>query len=204
MKPGSALARTLLVLSAVAAGQCARRSPAQTDSAELAPVLSVKELMEQIVDPVADWVFDAAVIDVTEKGIVETVPLTDDDWQKVERGAMILAESANLLKMPRAMVAPGDTSPARSPGGPELTPGEIEAMIRRDPASWNRQADLLRTAAIESLTIIKRRDAAGLFDVGDKIDRACESCHLEYWYPGDKQLVLENQRKKVTFDPPKH
>jgi hypothetical protein len=77
-------------------------------------------------------------------------------------------------------------------------------MIRRDPASWNRQADLLRTAAIESLTIIKRRDAAGLFDVGDKIDRACESCHLEYWYPGDKQLVLENQRKKVTFDPPKH
>jgi hypothetical protein len=40
--------------------------------------------------------------------------------------------------------------------------------------------------------------------VGDKIDRACESCHLEYWYPGDKQLVLENQRKKVTVDPPQH
>jgi hypothetical protein len=164
----------------------------------------VKELMEQIVDPVADWVFDAAVIDVTEKGVVETVPLTDNDWQKVERGAMILAESANLLKMPRAMVPPGDTLPSGSPGGPELTPAEIEAMIRRDPASWNKQADLLRTAATESLTIIKRRDAARLFDVGDKIDRACESCHLEYWYPGDKQLVLENQRKKVTFDPPKH
>ena len=110
MKPGSALARTLLVLSAVAAGHCARRSPAQADAAEFAPVLSVKELMEQIVDPVADWVFDAAVIDVTEKGIVETVPLTDDDWQKVERGAMILAESANLLKMPRAMVAPTPVS----------------------------------------------------------------------------------------------
>ena len=66
--------------------------------------------MEHIVDPIADWVFDAAVIDVSEKGVVETKPLTDEDWLKVERGALILAESANLLKMPRAMVPPGDKS----------------------------------------------------------------------------------------------
>jgi formate-dependent nitrite reductase cytochrome c552 subunit len=58
----------------------------------------------------------------------------------------------------------------------------------------------LREAAIDSLKIIKARDAQGLFDVGDKIDKACESCHLEYWYPGDKKAVLEDQKKRVTFD----
>jgi hypothetical protein len=176
-------------------------NPAASEDA-LTPVLSVKELMEHIVDPIADWIFDAAVVDISEKGVVETKPLTDEDWLKVERGALILAESANLLKMPRAMVPAGDASLKAARGGPELTPAEIEGKVRQDPAMWNRHADALRAAALESLTIIRARDADGLFDVGDKIDKACESCHLEYWYPGDKEVVLENQRKTVTYDKP--
>lgn len=53
------------------------------------------------------------------------------------------------------------------------------------------------------MKVIKARDAQGLFDVGDKIDKACEGCHLEYWYPGDKKAVLEDQQKRVTYDKPK-
>jgi hypothetical protein len=34
-------------------------------------VVSVKELMENIVDPIADNVFDAVAVDATEKGVVE-------------------------------------------------------------------------------------------------------------------------------------
>jgi len=156
--------------------------------------------MEHIVDPTADWIFDAAVIDVSDKGTVETLPLTDEDWTRVERGALILAESANLLKMPRTMVPAGDQSLNQAPGGPELTPAEIEAKIKKDPALWGKHADGLKDAALESLKVIKARDAQGLFNVGDKIDKACESCHLEYWYPGDKKAVLEDQKKRVTFD----
>lgn len=36
--------------------------------------------------------------------------------------------------------------------------------------------------------------------IADKIDKACESCHLEYWYPGDRDAVRENQRKTVTYE----
>ena len=176
--------------------------PAAAEAPSYTPVLSVKELMEHIVDPIADWIFDAAVIDVSEKGTVETKPLTDEDWLKVERGALILAESANLLKMPRTMVPAGDKSLNTAPGGPELTPAEIEAKVKQDPAAWNKHADGLRAAALESLKIIKSRDAEGLFTVGDKIDKACEACHLEYWYPGDKKAVLESQRNTVTYDKP--
>ena len=168
--------------------------PAAAEAPSYTPVLSVKELMEHIVDPIADWIFDAAVIDVSEKGTVETKPLTDEDWLKVERGALILAESANLLKMPRTMVPAGDKSLNTAPGGPELTPAEIEAKVKQDPAAWNKHADGLRAAALESLKIIKSRDAEGLFTVGDKIDKACEACHLEYWYPGDKIAVLVSER----------
>lgn len=197
------IAASLLLLSALALQRCSPRpsaSPASSTEAAFTPVLSVKELMEHVIDPVADWVFDAAVIDVSAKGIVETIPLTDDDWLRVERGAMILAESANLLKMTRAMVPAGDKSLEQEPGGPELTPGEIETKVKNDPGQWRKQADLLRVAALESLAIARARDAKRLFDAGDKIDKACESCHLEFWYPGDKKLVLENQGKTVTYD----
>jgi len=193
-----------LFVSALGCAACTRQ-PAVAPAAEtvFTPVLSVKELMEHIVDPIADWVFDAAVIEVNDKGIVQTMPLTDEDWLKVERGALILAESANLLKMPRMMAPEGDKRRKESPGGPELTPAEIEAKVKQDPALWNTSADTLRVAALESLALIKTRDVQGLFDAGDKIDKACESCHLEFWYPGDKKAVLESQKKTVTYDKPK-
>ena len=101
------------------------------------------------------------------------------------------------------MVPAGDKSLNDAPGGPELTPAEIEAKVRQNPALWSQHADGLRTVALESLKTIRARDAEGLFDVGDKLDKACESCHLEYWYPGAKKAVLENERKTVTYDKPR-
>jgi hypothetical protein len=200
---GAATAAGSILLGTFLLQSCAQppaAAPAAAEAPSLTPVLSVKELMEHIVDPIADWIFDAAVIDVSEKGVVETKPLTDEDWLKVERGALILAESANLLKMPRAMVPAGDKSLNDAPGGPELTPAEIEAKIKDDRAAWDRHADALRTATLESLKIIRARDAEGLFTVGDKIDKACEGCHLEYWYPGDKKAVLDSQKNIVTYE----
>ena len=44
------------------------------------------------------------------------------------------------------------------------------------------QRRIVRTGAIEA-------DAAG-----DNLDRACETCHVEYWYPGDKALLEKVDR----------
>ena len=49
-------------------------------ASDLTPILSVKELMESIIDPQADWVFDAVGVDVTATGTVETKPTSDEDW----------------------------------------------------------------------------------------------------------------------------
>jgi hypothetical protein len=56
-------------------------------------------------------------------------------------------------------------------------------------------------AALASLAIVKKRDPDSLFKVGGDLDDACEACHLEYWYPGDKPAVLRNRTSAVT--PPK-
>ena len=196
-----ALAVTVLVLA-----QCSQPAPAPasntTPAPPLTPVLSVKELMEHIIDPTADWIFDAAVVDVTATGVKTTVPTTDEDWLRVERGALLLAEASNLLKMPRAMAPAGAAGSAPLKPGeptPELSSAEIEAKVNANRDLWNKHADELRTVALASLTVVKARNVDGLFQIGSDIDKACESCHLEFWYPGDKEAVLADQKKKVTY-----
>ena len=196
------LAQCLLLLTQCTSQPAPAPASNTTSAPPLTPVLTVRELMEHIIDPTADWIFDAAVIDVTAQGVKTTVPKTDDDWLRVERGALLLAEASNLLKMPRAMAPPGaaGSAPLRPDElAPELSPAEIEAKVNANRDLWNKHADELRTVALASLTVVKARNVEGLFQIGSDIDKACENCHLEFWYPGDKEAVLADQKKKVTY-----
>jgi hypothetical protein len=210
------MVRRLLVVvggiwSAVLLQQCATQPAAAPEPAKNAwvadvkPTLTIRELMTHFIDPTADFVFDAVVYDSSTRGTNHTVPVSDDDWAKVERGAWQLAESANLLMIPRQAEPPNTPGVALRPGerAPELSGAEIEAKIDADRAKWNRHADALRVASLKAIEIVKARNPEGIFDAGTEIDRACESCHLEYWYPGDRAAVVADQEKKVTFDPPK-
>ena len=213
--PRTTVRRLLFVLggicSAVLLQQCATPSAPPSEPAKNAwvadvkPTLTIRELMTHFIDPTADFVFDAVVYDSSTAGTNHTVPVSDDDWAKVERGAWQLAESANLLMIPR------QAEPANTPGvelrpgerAPELSGAEIEAKINADRPRWNQYADALRVASLKAIEMVKARKPDAIFDAGTEIDRACESCHLEYWYPGDRAAVLADQQKKVTFDPPK-
>ena len=57
------------------------------------PVVSVKELMHDMIDPIADNIFDAVTWDISKKGVIETKPRNDEDWEKVKVGAVTLAEA---------------------------------------------------------------------------------------------------------------
>ncbi len=199
----------LVFVAALVSQQCMSKPAATTATpaapsldSSLAPTLSVKELMEHVIDPTSDWIFDAAVVDISHKGVVETKPLSDDDWLKVERGGYLLAESTNLLKIPRRMVPVEEEGKPHQPGEPELSPEQIQAKIEKDRALWYKHADGLKAAALEAVQVAKSHDLEGLFKVGDRVDKACEACHLEYWYPGDREAVLKDQNSKVTYDAP--
>ena len=45
----------------------------------------------------------------------------------------------------------------------------------------------LHEAATKTFEKIEAKDADGLLDVGDQLDKACENCHLKYWYPNEKR-----------------
>src|SRR5258706_1774220 len=87
---------------------------------DMKPVVSVKELMRDMLDPVADNIFNAVSSVTTTKGVVDTVPKTDEDWDKIRVGAVSLAEGAYLLKVPRPFTPSGDENNSLGPDAVEL------------------------------------------------------------------------------------
>src|SRR4249919_1042591 len=66
--------------------------PATELLGDMKPVVSVKELMEDMLDPIADNIFNSVSIVTNKNGTVETSPKTDEDWAKIRIGAVTLAE----------------------------------------------------------------------------------------------------------------
>lgn len=169
-------------------------------SSEMTPVVSVKELMANMIDPVSDNIFDAVWWEVTPKGIIDHQPKTDEDWEKVKTGAVSLAEGIFLLKIRRELTPQGDVNNSTGPNPPELSPAQIRAKIDKDPVLWDAKIQALRNVGLEVLEVVKKKDAKALFDASADLDEACEACHLEYWYPGDKKAVDEYKHGRVTYD----
>jgi hypothetical protein len=162
---------------------------------DLKPVVSVKELMRDMLDPAADNIFDAVKIVSTRQGTVERTPKTDEDWNKIRIGAVTLAEGVYLLKIPRPFAPEGDQNNSVGPDAAELSPAQIKAKLEADPVLWNAKIEALRNVGLEVLEIVKKKKVDELWDAGDNLDRACETCHLEYWYPGDKAVLQKLDRR---------
>jgi len=118
------------------------------------PVADVKQLMQGIVDPSADVVWESVATIFTKEGVEDRRPHTKEEWENVRNHAMMLTEAGNLLMMaPRA----------------------------KDGGDWMKMAqDLVDTSAI-ALRAAEARNVDGLYDVGGRIDEACENCHKKYW-----------------------
>jgi hypothetical protein len=162
---------------------------------DLKPVVSVKELMRDMIDPASDNVFNAVRAVTTKNGTVETEPKTDEDWEKIRIGAVTMAEGIYLLKIPRPFAPPGDENNSTGPEPEELSPAQIKAKLEADPVLWNAKIEALRNVGLEVLDIVKKKNVKELWDAGENLDQACESCHLIYWYPGDKALLKKLDRR---------
>lgn len=160
---------------------------------------SIKELMHAVIDPSADYLWEAVAYDVTAAGVVETIPKTNEDWAEVRRHALLLAEATNFLRMPGRRVAPAKPIPgmeSEPPGPEDLSPAQIQVLIDGNPAEFVRHAQALTDAAVMAVGAADARSVKVLFEAGDKIDQACETCHLKYWYPKGKAPAAPTPLRK--------
>ncbi len=178
----------LVVCAAVVAASCLSKSTEPAAPAVAEPpyttTATVKDIMLHIVDPAGDMVWDATSTVIDKSGLHETMPKTDEEWFKVRSGLIMLIEGSNMLMIPGRHVArPGEKS--ETPGV-ELEPSEMEELINKDRAAWYSRAKALHDVATMVLEIAEKKDAQKLFEVGEAIDKACENCHRQYWYPNEK------------------
>jgi len=169
-------------------------TPPAAPQPEFRTTTTIKDIMDSIVDPSADEIWESVATVVDAKGIHEKYPQTDEEWKAVRRDAVRLLEATNLLQIPGRMVAKhGEKS--ENPGI-ELEPEEMEKLINDDKATFYARAKGLHDAALIAFKAIEAKDKEALLSSGAGIDEACEKCHMTYWYPNEAKNLAEQQQKQ--------
>lgn len=175
------IAGAAAALGLVIGGSHAQTPSIQPDSSGFMPDITVAEIMESMVMPAAQALWDAVGVDVTEQGEIDKKPETDEQWAALRAAAIELAEATNSLTVPGRHAAPPGT-PADDSGA-ELSPEKIDALLVEQRPAWVAHAQVLHVAAMEALAAVDARNTDAITEVGGTIDEACESCHLQFWYP---------------------
>ncbi len=150
-----------------------------------APKATIQEYMEGQVNPAGDFLFRSVEEISDSQGVRLKAPRTEADWKAVQDRLAVMHDA------PRILVAPG--LKAAPPGfksehpGIESPPEWIQHEIDSHRDDFNRRAYRLQTAADAATRAVDAHDPRALQRALDGIDKACESCHLHYFYPNDKR-----------------
>jgi hypothetical protein len=117
------------------------------------PVAETKVLMQAVLDPSADEIWDSAGEVLTADGVEDLTPKTEAEWTAVRNHAVTLTEAGNLLMM----------APRAADGGQWMT--LARALVDAGEQAW-RAADA--------------KDAERLLNAGDALYSTCVNCHEKY------------------------
>lgn len=143
---------------------------------------TIQDIMDAQIDPAADEIWNSVASIVTATGIEEKQPRTDEEWEALKLKAFLVIEGANLLVMPGRKVAPEGVAldPDELAGE---TPEDIQKAMESNRSAWVQLAQGLHDAGLEVMSAIEAKSPEQLIDAGEKLDTACENCHMTFWYP---------------------
>jgi hypothetical protein len=116
-------------------------------------VLNLKQLMEWVIDPTVDVIWDSVKSISTQEGTKEISPQTDEQWTAVRNAAATLSEAGNLL----------------------MLPGRA-----RDQEAWVAAARALVRTSEKALKAAEAKDKDAVFAAGGDIYTVCRGCHVQY------------------------
>ena len=159
-------------------------APADSSSATLYTEFNthntIRDVMNTLIDPSADALWQAVRFEIDANGPHEEFPETEEEWAALRKHAISIIEGGNALMIPgRLVAAPGSTTDFPEF---EYLPEEVAAKLAEDRLSWLGFAQGLQSSAIDILDAIDDRDVERFSISGGLMDEACESCHSQYWY----------------------
>lgn len=120
------------------------------------PVADMRSLMNGLIDPAADVIWESVSITITREGTDERAPSTVDEWQALRDAALVLAESGNLLMM------------------------EGRAIDNDD---WPRASRSMTEVALGVITAVEAQNPDEIMTVGGRLYDTCVNCHVRYLGP---------------------
>ena len=114
---------------------------AQAPSVE--PVGTMSQLMVDIIYPTSDDIFY----------IGRTPPSNNAEWGAIQRSALMLAESGNLLMV---------------------------GSRARDQGNWIKDAKLLVDVGAAAYKAARAKDMDGILALNEQLNTACVTCHQDY------------------------
>jgi len=138
-----------IVLTLLAAGACAPDEPAST----YRPIGDMADLMNGVVEPAAEVIWDAVGVIVDSAGEHQLAPQTEEDWLALRAAAYTVAESGNLLMMPERAL---------------------------DQGAWITMSQTLVEMGQRAIEATDARNLDAIFDVGAEIYYVCTNCHGAY------------------------
>ncbi|KRA82604.1 cytochrome c [Altererythrobacter sp. Root672] len=152
--------------------------------------LTFHEVMKDQVDKNADELWDVSNAAIADMAGIDPAKMTDASWEQ-------LAEKAEAVQHAALEIATMDPVVVAKPGvkiGDEgliggHTAAQVQAKINEDPEKLRDLAHTLARHMGDIATGARKHDAAAVGPLVDQLDGVCESCHLEFWYPDQKQEV---------------
>ena len=141
------------VCSTVALLAACASPPLQTAVPPFQPVADMRLLMEAVIDPAADTIWESVGTIVTMEGTEELEPRTDEEWTAVRNAAVVVTESGNLL----------------------MLDGRA-----RDTADWITFSQALVEIGTRAIAAAEAQDTNAIFEVGGHIYNVCAGCHQQY------------------------
>jgi hypothetical protein len=122
------------------------------------PVASVLELMDGLVVPAAQTIWDSVSTTVSSEGVQETRPKDDREWQRVAGNAAALIEASQLL--------------------------QVEGRAR-ESEDWATIAKAMGDAAVQVRAAAQKKDPEAILASGEQLYNSCDNCHRKFQVPLD-------------------
>jgi cytochrome c556 len=164
---------------------CALAATGCTRPAHEASRTTIQQYMEGVVNPAGDFLFHSVQEIADADGARLKAPRTDADWNAVREQLQVLHDAPDVLMAMGLKAAPPDFK-AEHPGV-ESDPAWIQLQVDSHRADFDHRALRLRGAADVAMRAADQHDPLALERALDGVDKACESCHLHYFYPNDKR-----------------
>jgi hypothetical protein len=138
----------------IAGARAARvQPPAHADAPAAPPVATIKQIMNAIVLPNANIIYNAVGTTIDGTKVEETVPKNDKEWTAVGDSAAAIVESGNMLLVGDRLV---------------------------DKREWLSYTERFIAAGKAALAAANGKKPDGVLAAGGDLNETCDACHEKY------------------------